>query len=70
MAIAFVLVYVIPTGRHFFDLAGPTTAMVASWAAGSVIAIVLLIATLRVLRALDAKPEHHDTRRCVSGPGR
>ena len=35
MAIAFVLVYVIPAGRHFFDLASPTAAMTASWAAGS-----------------------------------
>jgi cation-transporting ATPase E len=53
MAAAFILVYLIPAGRDFFDLASPTAAMTASWAAGSAIAIALLIAALRVLRALD-----------------
>ncbi len=56
MAIAFVLVYAIPTGRDFFDLATPTSTMAACWAAGSVIAIVLLVVALRVLRASDAAP--------------
>jgi cation-transporting P-type ATPase E len=60
MAVAFILVYLIPAGRNFFDLASPTAAMTASWAAGSVIAIALLIVALRVLRALDAEPERHD----------
>jgi cation-transporting ATPase E len=60
MAVAFILVYLIPAGRDFFDLASPTAAMTASWAAGSVIAIALLIVALRVLRALDAEPERHD----------
>jgi cation-transporting P-type ATPase E len=70
MAVAFILVYLIPAGRDFFDLASPTAAMTASWAAGSVIAIALLIVALRVLRALDAEPERHDPRRGVSGPRR
>jgi cation-transporting P-type ATPase E len=70
MAVAFLLVYLIPAGRDFFDLASPTAAMTASWAAGSVIAIALLIVALRVLRALDAEPERHDARRDVSGPRR
>ena len=56
MAIAFVLVYAIPVGRAYFDLAHPTSAMVASWAVGSVIAIVLLIIALRVVRAFNADP--------------
>ena len=56
MAIAFVLVYAIPAGRHFFELTTPTSAMAASWAAGSVIAVVLLIAALRVVRTTDAQP--------------
>ena len=56
MAVAFVLVYAIPAGRDFFDLASPTATMTACWAAGSVIAIVLLIVGLRVLRAFDAAP--------------
>jgi cation-transporting P-type ATPase E len=53
MAVAFMLVYAIPAGRDFFDLASPTATMTACWAAGSVIAIVLLIAALRVLRYRD-----------------
>jgi cation-transporting P-type ATPase E len=51
MAIAFVLVYVIPAGHNFFDLANPTSGMIATWAAGSAVVVVLLTAGLRVVRA-------------------
>ena len=51
MAIAFVLVYVIPAGHNFFDLADPTSGMIATWAAGSAVVVVLLTAALRVVRA-------------------
>jgi cation-transporting ATPase E len=61
MAFAFVLVYAIPAGHSFFDLASPTASMAASWAAGSAIAIALLIAALRVLRALDTNPRRSDS---------
>jgi magnesium-transporting ATPase (P-type) len=69
MAIAFVLVYAIPTGRHFFELASPTAGMTVSWAAGGAIAIVLLIAALRVLDVLDARHGRSDRAGCTSGPG-
>jgi magnesium-transporting ATPase (P-type) len=55
MAIAFVLVYAIPVGRQFFDLASPTAGMTTTWAAGSAVVIVLLIAALRIVAALDAR---------------
>ncbi len=58
MVIAFVLVYAVPVGRNFFDLASPTAAMAACWAAGSVVAVALLIAALLGLRALDADSGH------------
>lgn len=70
MAAAFVVVYAIPAGRNFFDLASPTGGMTAAWAAGSAIAIVLLITALRVLRAFDAEPDRPDRRRGADRPGR
>ncbi|MFZ0384234.1 MAG: hypothetical protein WAL22_01090 [Solirubrobacteraceae bacterium] len=57
MAIAFVLVYAIPAGHNFFDLANPTTGMTATWAAGSAVVIALEIIALRVVRRLDPEPE-------------
>ena len=64
-----IVVYAVPAGRHFFELESPTAGMTLSWAAGGAIAIVLLIAALRVLAALDAEPERHDQRRGVHGSG-
>jgi magnesium-transporting ATPase (P-type) len=55
MALAFVLVYLIPAGRHFFDLVAPTAGMVTTWAAGSALVVVLLIVALRVAGALEAR---------------
>jgi magnesium-transporting ATPase (P-type) len=55
MAVAFVLVYAVPAGRNFFDLASPTGGMAATWAAGSAVVVILLIAARRVAGALDAR---------------
>jgi cation-transporting ATPase E len=60
MAIAFVLVYAVPAGRSFFDLASPTGGMAVTWAAGSAVVVVLLIAALRVAGALDTRARSRD----------
>jgi cation-transporting ATPase E len=51
MALGFVLVSAIPTGRDFFDLAQPTGAMAAAWACGSAVAVALLSLALPLTRA-------------------
>lgn len=55
MALGFVLVSATAAGRDFFDLAQPTGAMVAAWAAGSAIAVALLGVALRFAAAADAR---------------
>ena len=55
MALGFVIVAALPIGRDFFDLATPTGPMVASWAIGAVVTIVLLAIALRAVRVLDAR---------------
>ncbi len=60
MALGFVIVAAIPIGRDFFDLAPPTGAMVASWAIGAVVTIVLLVVALRAVRVLDARAARAD----------
>jgi cation-transporting P-type ATPase E len=57
MAIAFVVVYAVPAGRHFFDLVSPTAGMVTTWAAGSAVVIILLFGGLRVVSALGVGDE-------------
>ena len=59
MALGFVIVAALPIGRDFFDLAKPTGAMVASWAIGAAVTIVLLAIALRVVRVLDARAARH-----------
>jgi cation-transporting P-type ATPase E len=55
MALGFVLVSAIPAGREFFDLASPTGAMAAAWAAGTAVALALLVVALRVVRTPDRR---------------
>ena len=57
MALGFVIVSALPIGREFFDLATPTSEMVASWAIGAAVTIVLLVIALRAVRLLDARAE-------------
>jgi len=61
MALGFVLVAAIPAGRDFFELATPTGDMLAAWAIGAATAIVLLLASLRLVALLE--------RRAGPGPG-
>jgi cation-transporting P-type ATPase E len=60
MALGFVIVSALPIGREFFDLATPTGAMVASWAIGAAVTLVLLVIALRTVRVLDARAEQDD----------
>jgi magnesium-transporting ATPase (P-type) len=53
MALGLVLVCALPATRRFFELATPTGAMVAAWAIGSAIMLVLLAIAMRVVRELD-----------------
>jgi cation-transporting P-type ATPase E len=55
MALCFVIVAALPIGREFFDLATPTGEMVASWAIGAAVTIVLLVIALRTVRVLDER---------------
>jgi magnesium-transporting ATPase (P-type) len=55
MALGLVLVCALPIGREFFDLAKPTGPMVAAWAIGTAVMLVLLSVALRVVRRLDRR---------------
>jgi cation-transporting P-type ATPase E len=55
-----VIVSALPKGREFFDLATPTGAMVASWAIGAAVTLVLLVIALRAVRVLDARAAEQD----------
>ncbi|MGE0067701.1 MAG: HAD-IC family P-type ATPase [Solirubrobacterales bacterium] len=55
MALGFLLVAAIPAGRDFFELASPSGGMVAAWAVGSALAIVLLAVALRIATALELR---------------
>jgi cation-transporting P-type ATPase E len=66
MVLAFAVVYALPSGRHFFDLVTPTVGMAATWAAGSIISVVLLIAGLRAGTALEQRNQSPGSH----GPGR
>jgi cation-transporting P-type ATPase E len=55
MALGFLLVAAIPAGREFFELASPSGGMLAAWAIGSAVAIVLLVISLRIVAALDRR---------------
>ncbi|MDO8209307.1 HAD-IC family P-type ATPase [Conexibacter sp. CPCC 206217] len=57
MAVGFVLVNAIPAGRDFFDLADPTGGMVAAFAIGTAVTLVLLAIALRFVKVLDARAE-------------
>jgi magnesium-transporting ATPase (P-type) len=57
MALGYVLVAALPVGRDFFDLAEPTGGMLATWAIGSAVALVLLAAALRLVAVLDRRAE-------------
>jgi cation-transporting ATPase E len=55
MALGFLLVAAIPAGREFFELASPSGGMLAAWAIGSAVAIVLLVIALRLVTVLDRR---------------
>ncbi len=55
MAVGFLIVYAIPAGRDFFDLADPTGGMAAAWAIGTVVTLTLLAISLRLVKVLDAR---------------
>ncbi len=55
MALGFVLVCALPAGRDFFELATPNGEMVAAWAIGAAVAVVLLGFALRVVRRLEGR---------------
>lgn len=57
MAVGFLIVYAIPAGRDFFDLADPTGGMAAAWAIGTAVTLTLLAASLRLVKTLDARAE-------------
>lgn len=57
LAVGFVLVFALPVGRDFFDLADPTGKMAAAWAIGAAVALVLLAVALRLVRALEARAD-------------
>ena len=53
MALGFVLVCAIPAGREFFDLATPTSEIVAAWAIGTAIGLALLAVALRAVSVIE-----------------
>jgi len=53
MALGFVLVCAIPAGREFFELATPTSEIVAAWAIGTAIGLALLAVALRAVSAIE-----------------
>jgi len=55
MALLFFGACAIPVAREFFEIATPTGGMVGAWLIGSVVAIVLLAAALRVVAVLDRR---------------
>ena len=55
MALGLVLVCTLPVARRFFALAPATGSMVAAWAIGSALMLVLLAVALRVVRKLDRR---------------
>ncbi len=55
MALGFVLVCAIPAGREFFDLATPTSEIVAAWAIGTAIGLALLAVALRAVSAIERR---------------
>jgi cation-transporting P-type ATPase E len=55
MAFGLVLVCALPAARRFFALAPATGSMVAAWAIGSALMLVLLAVALRVVRELDRR---------------
>jgi magnesium-transporting ATPase (P-type) len=55
MALGLVLVCTLPVARRFFALAPATGAMVAAWAIGTALMLVLLAVALRVVRKLDRR---------------
>ena len=55
MALGLVLVCSLPVGRRFFALAPATGSMVAAWAIGSALMLVLLSVALRIVRMLDRR---------------
>jgi magnesium-transporting ATPase (P-type) len=55
MALGLVLVCALHPARRFFELATPTGSMVASWAIGSALMLVLLAVAMRVVRELDRR---------------
>jgi magnesium-transporting ATPase (P-type) len=57
MVLGLVIICAIPAGRRFFDLATPTGSMVAAWAIGSAVVLVLLVAALRIVRVLDRRAQ-------------
>ena len=59
MALLFFGACAIPFAREFFEIAALTGDMVAAWAIGSAVTIVLLAAALRVVSLLEPTPEGH-----------
>jgi hypothetical protein len=55
MALGFVLVCAIPAGREFFELATPTSEIVAAWAIGTAIGLTLLAVALRAVSAIERR---------------
>jgi cation-transporting P-type ATPase E len=55
MALGFVLVCAVPVGREFFELATPTSGIVAAWAIGTAIGLFLLAVALRGVSALERR---------------
>ena len=55
MALGFVLVCAIPAGREFFELATPTSEIVAAWAIGTAIGLALLAVALRAVSAIERR---------------
>jgi magnesium-transporting ATPase (P-type) len=57
MALGFLLVFAIPAGRDYFDLAAATGDMVAAWAIGAVVGIVLLLLAVRAFASNEVEPD-------------
>jgi magnesium-transporting ATPase (P-type) len=55
MAIGYVGISALSVGRDFFDLASPTGGMVAAWAIGAAVEIVLLVIALKTVAVLDRR---------------
>ncbi len=55
MALLFFGACAVPIAREFFEIATPTGPMVGAWLIGSAVAIVLLVAALRVVAVLERR---------------